>query len=197
MDDPATISRDEEQGKGLRQYGGALYKMIVQCSKCQGKMRVDQGRIPPGEKVKIRCPLCGEIQAYSEQPTSVIRADISEVMPQGVAASPKAGVREQKASPALLRGPQEPSIPSDAFQDFRFPAERSANPASRNKTPEKPRRSGLRAAIFILASLAIIALFALIVNIVLPGPAGKKPAQGLPQFEEQHDTEAPPARSTR
>lgn len=171
--------------------------MIVQCSKCQGKMRVDQDRIPPGEKVKIRCPLCGEIQAYSEQPAGVSPADKPEASPQGVAAAPKAGVRDQKPSPALLRGPQEPSIPSDAFQDFRFPAERGANPASRNKTPEKPRRRGLRAAIFILASLAVIALFALIVNIILPGPAGKKLEQGLPQFEEQHDREAPPARSTR
>lgn len=171
--------------------------MIVQCSKCQGKMRVDQDRIPPGEKVKIRCPLCGEIQAYSEQSTSVTATHKPEVGPPGVAASPKAGVRDQKATPGPLRASQEPSIPPDAFQDFRFPAERSANPGSRTKAPQKPRRRGLRAAIFILASLAVIAVFALIVNIVLPGPAGKKPAQGLPQWEEQNDRETPPARSTR
>jgi predicted Zn finger-like uncharacterized protein len=171
--------------------------MIVQCSKCQGKMRVDQDRIPPGEKVKIRCPLCGEIQAYSGQPHGFVPADKPEIRQQSVSPSPKVAVRGQNASSALSRGPQEPSIPSDAFQDFRFPAERGGNPTSRNRTSEKPRRKGLHAAIFILASLAVIAVFALIVNIVLPGPAGKRPMQGLPQWEEQHDREAPPARPMR
>lgn len=172
-----------------------LVKMIVKCSKCQGKMRVDQSRIPVGEKFKIRCPTCGEIQPFTGQPADSVSSDQQEVMLKDVAIPRKPATPDQSEKAEPQRSPDEFTIPSDAFQSFRFPGERTAGSASRNKSSGNPGpRKGIRVLIFALVSLAIIAAFALIVNVVLPGSGGQKPAVGLPQWEENSHQKAPVSR---
>ncbi len=57
--------------------------MIVKCLKCQDNMRVDESRIPDGEKVKIRCPICGEIQPYTKQRAEAALVEQPEIRLEG------------------------------------------------------------------------------------------------------------------
>lgn len=166
--------------------------MVVKCSKCQGKMRVDQSRIPHGEKVKIRCPLCGEIQPYTEPAAAAVPTGQPEAQARQTAGLQKSAAGERSDALAPTRVPEELTIPADAFQDFRFPAERKPGEQTRNSSSREPRRGkGIGTWIFVLASIAVIIAFALIVNIILPGPAGKTPASGLPQWEENSTQKSP------
>jgi len=149
-------------------------------------MRVDQSRIPEGEKVKIRCPKCGEIQPYVNQAIESGEHE-STVSLQNKARS----TLEKNGS---IKHPEELTIPSDAFQDFRFPAERGpAGQAQNQKSATRPRNR-ISALVIVIISFAIIALFAAIVNIILPGPAGQRPVSGMPEWEERVDGKTPASR---
>jgi hypothetical protein len=111
-------------------------------------MRVDETRIPSGEQVKIRCPHCGAVAEF--------RAQSGPAAP----ASPQTETAAEQPKPSL--DPADHTIPSDAFQNFRFPAEqgRKANPAKRMS-----KRKGWL--VLIIASIIWVALFALTVNLIL------------------------------
>ncbi len=135
--------------------------MIIQCSHCAGSMRVDESRIPKGQRVKIRCPHCKEIGVFQEQltvhesPEPQVRSDTSVVR------------EESPPRPRTSRnGVSEHHLPSDAFESFRFPSEREAPLAEQ---PSKARGFGI--VTWILISLGVIGFFALLVNIILSGPA--------------------------
>jgi hypothetical protein len=132
-------------------------------------MRVDQGRIPPGEKVKLRCPHCGAVQPYDEN--------------SGITTEDRTIVRSDP-EPIYAQPADDITIPSDAFHEFRFPSERRNGKSSGNQTSGKFADRWKSLAFWIAASLGVIILFALIVNIVLPGPASQRPGSGLPQWEE-------------
>jgi hypothetical protein len=67
----------------------------------------------------------------------------------------------------------EPTIPDDAFENFRFPAETD------ERKPERKRMSrAKRVLLWVAISLAVVAFFALLVNVMLPGPTGRKPFVG-------------------
>ena len=71
------------------------------------------------------------------------------------------------AGPASPEGDAEASeiaLPLDAFEEFRFPAEQDVEPVDR-----KSGGRGFGILGWIGLSLAIILLFALVVNLVLPG----------------------------
>lgn len=155
--------------------------MIVQCSTCQKKMRVDQGRIPPGEKVKLRCPHCGTVQPYDEN--------------SGITTEDKPIVRSEPERDTIYAQPADDlTIPSDAFHEFRFPSERRNEKSSAKQTSSKSSGRWTSPAFWIAASLGIIILFALIVNIILPGPASQQPGSGLPQWEDNAPRDVQPAR---
>ncbi len=122
--------------------------MVITCAGCKQKMRIDETRIPPGEKVKIRCPHCGAIGTV---PTD------SEP-----AVSPPHQLKTTAQQPQPSLNPTEHRIPSDAFQNFRFPAEQGRK-ADQKKLMTKRNRLIL----VIIASIVWIALFALIVNLIL------------------------------
>jgi hypothetical protein len=135
-------------------------------------MRLDEGRIPKGGGVKIRCPRCKEID-YVEDPS------LSKSRGQAPAAAGKIDIRTSKdrelsrrSAPAKgnAREESEPSIPDDAFHGFRFPAERETNSSS-----ARTMRPWVRILIWGIVSLAVVAFFALLVNVVLSGPAGNNP----------------------
>ena len=160
-------------------------------------MRVDESRIPDGERVKIRCPICGEIQPYTKQRADTALVDQPEIRLESPTSPQIVVTADRTVENKPAKGPDELTIPADAFQDFRFPAERGAAASRKDATPPAASRKGIRGWIFALVSLGIVAMFALIVNIVLPGPAGKKPDSGLPQWEESSDQKAPASPQTR
>jgi predicted Zn finger-like uncharacterized protein len=135
--------------------------MIIKCSHCAGKMRVDESRIPKGQRFKIRCPHCKGIGVIQDQP-AVDQAAAPEVL------TGASGVGE-KGSPAPRttgNGVSEHTLPSDAFHSFRFPSEREAP-----LVEPPPARRGCGIVTWILVSLGVVAFFALLVNIILSGPA--------------------------
>lgn len=135
--------------------------MIIKCSHCAGKMRVDERRIPDGQKVKVRCPHCKSVGVIQDQPV-VHPAPASEVLSGG----PNV---EKKGSPLPRisgNGVSEHTLPSDAFHSFRFPSEREAP-----LVEAPPAKGGFGLVTWILVSLGVVVFFALLVNIILSGPA--------------------------
>lgn len=144
----------------------AATSMILRCCYCEGLLKVDENSLPLRGPVKIRCPHCRKIGHMPNLPLPA---------PPPATGLPE-GDREQRAYHRLLpledfsRPPSEkdePSIPPDAFHDFRFPAEGESPPQGK-----KPMGRGLKIALWILVSLGVIGFFALLVNIILPGPSG-------------------------
>jgi predicted Zn finger-like uncharacterized protein len=135
--------------------------MIITCPHCEGKMRVDEGRLTSGERTKIRCPHCKQITSVGDQTKQAGRS--GSPGPSFDAAEDRKKASRSKAMD------HEPSFPKDAFQDFRSTAEKGLSAASK-----KPKRSGLKIMIWTVVSLAIVAFFALLVNLILPGPTGQR-----------------------
>jgi len=136
--------------------------MVVRCSHCNGLMRVDENVLPKDPRVKVRCPHCQEIGLLAEMTASeeFLRGEPRETATRDTSSSsPQSGLQPDDSS--------EPTIPSDAFRDFRFPAERQT--VESTKSPGKQR---VRLLVLALVSLAVVAFFALLVNLVLPGPLG-------------------------
>jgi predicted Zn finger-like uncharacterized protein len=157
--------------------------MIIRCAHCQGTMRVDEKDLPDRPKVKVRCPHCrgiGYIEHKFPRPTQA-------------ASSPAEGPTT-KSNRAKFQLPQQVtdkteieydiSIPADAFKEFRFPAEQDSNGRSRNGIGNGAT-IGLKTVILVVASLITVVFFALLVNMILPGPAGVKGAIRAVQPEEE------------
>jgi predicted Zn finger-like uncharacterized protein len=150
--------------------------MIITCPHCDEKMRVDESRLPSVERAKVRCPHCKEIISLGDQakqPGQVGAPGISAEGPQRAASSgPGAMAGERKNVARGKAMDHEPTFPKDAFQNF-----------------QGPRSSTLKIILWIVGSAAIIGFFALLVNLVLPGPYGDrsigrsgKTEQTLPQM---------------
>jgi predicted Zn finger-like uncharacterized protein len=158
--------------------------MIIKCPHCDGKMKVDESRLSSGEQAKIRCPHCKEICSVRDPAQQSSRPES--------AGSASDKIKVAKSPSSEKRTDHDPTLPKDAFQNFRFPAETEAPPA-----PKKPARSALKTVIWVVVSLAVVAFFALLVNIVLPGPNGERlffsPAitqQAYPEMPLEHENQA-------
>jgi predicted Zn finger-like uncharacterized protein len=156
--------------------------MIVKCSHCIGMMRVDESRLKPGRRLKVRCPHCRGIGIVA--PTTARSLDESNEADQ---------LAENEGSPgtAAFEAPDA----TEADQESKwvmFPAEEDGE-SPRKKTPPKKRR--LRLIIFGLASLAVIGFFALLVNVILPGPPPKGSGVMDPTFIPSGPDRTDPARS--
>lgn len=155
--------------------------MIVRCCQCEGKMRIDESALPKGQTVKVRCPHCSAVGCMPEVPLT------------DAAGSGKSGHESEYVS--LL--PPEPLPPTpakaeaefdpDAFRDFRFPAERDAPLPKRTLPVSRTRRLAVWAAI----SVAVVLLFALLVNLILPGPTGRKQVIHTAPGEERPSSQSP------
>jgi len=137
-------------------------------------MRLDESRIPKGGGVKIRCPRCKEID-YVEDPSlskkrgATPQQEAGSKVESRTTKGPEPSLPSASAKNDPSRG-GEPTIPDDAFQGFRFPAERE-----RNSSSKKMLSVWVKFVIWAIVSLAVVAFFALLVNVVLSGPAGTKP----------------------
>jgi len=134
-------------------------------------MRVDLGTVPSGKRVRVRCPHCNGIGLVEHEsfagedpaPGATRSTRVAGKSPgtrQAPAAGPADSTEEDTA------GVWEPSVPSDAFRDFRFPAEAQLQPSEGIAS-----RFRSRAILWIGVSLGIVLFFAALVNILLRGPA--------------------------
>ena len=133
-------------------------------------MRVDETRIPSGGRIKVRCPHCQGV-GFAEHDSEDSSADKERISEPAAERNPL----QPGASSASEFPPEETSagfdlrIPEDSFRAFRFPAEEDADRPARRRTG-----TGMKILLWAGISLAVIAIFALLVNIILPGPHGGK-----------------------
>ncbi len=152
--------------------------MILKCPKCNGMMKIDENVIPKTASFKVRCPHCSEIDTvpYPASPEPVAQSASGETPSAPESHQPVPQEREPEAPRSAGQTPEgaDVSLPPDAFGRFRFPAEK--------ETQEKPKRQmgrGTRILLWAGLSLAVVVFFALLVNFVLPGPAGQKSDLGF------------------
>ena len=139
--------------------------MIVRCCYCEGVLRVDEKSLPTGRRAKIRCPHCKQIGYMPGVPLPGAAQEDAEAQ---APAEPREHPRLLPLDESSPAAAEEPTMPRDAFQSFRFPAEQKES----RQQPKMATRRGLRLAVWVIVSLAVVGLFALLVNLILPGPAG-------------------------
>ena len=145
--------------------------MVIKCSDCKTLLRLDAKKMTEGSNSSVRCPKCGaegllEMSTIEYDGSAGLLSDHQQVLPT----SADNGVTNIKpAGPSavnLLSGnPHEMTMPEDAFREFRFPVE-GDSPSDRGPIWSfRPRMIVLGA-----VSILVIAVFATLVNIILPGP---------------------------
>ncbi len=132
--------------------------MIVECPHCSQLLQTAQSSLSDIHDLNVRCPLCsgeGTLAGVGSE------KDLSPVS-QGIRKN-----QTRKADDALKAQtlPSDLTIPEDAFNHFRFPAETEA---LRTRAPRFGK--SFRKPLFALASILVVILFAALVNIILPGP---------------------------
>ncbi|MEW6348312.1 MAG: MJ0042-type zinc finger domain-containing protein [Thermodesulfobacteriota bacterium] len=136
--------------------------MVVKCSHCFGLMRVDDARIPAEKTVRVRCPHCRGIGTVGPLEPAALAQEDGPDIPGSVETAPTAGEKELATD--------RPQVLFDPLDDIRFPEE--PRPAM---SVAKSEGRWLTFAIWAGISLAVVGIFALLVNLVLPGPGKSKP----------------------
>jgi hypothetical protein len=147
-------------------------------------MKIDDTGLHGDRSIKVKCPHCEVALSMVthaprwEKPPSA-RPD-TKGSDTGIPA-PESGVFQDEKGPEVLpvntEGIWDEEIPQGAF----FPAEQDAGPTLRSWMA-----SSLKTFIWIVVSVAVVALFALIVNLTLPGPAGDRGAAGFRAPKMEH-----------
>lgn len=151
--------------------------MVIRCAHCQGTMRLDEKNIPDKPKVKVRCPHCRGIGYIENTLAPNPPPSLLDEQPVSQPDQSKFELREPLTDKSEME--YDVSLPHDAFKDFRFPAEQDRQNNSRKTA------IGLKTIVLAVASLVVIIFFALLVNIILPGPAGIKGVSGAVQSQEE------------
>jgi predicted Zn finger-like uncharacterized protein len=156
--------------------------MILKCSHCGGMMKVDEAKIPANRRFKVRCPHCEQIDVVTHQ----------SFIPEPPRRAPQAPAAEQpipRETKPSSRGSATSSAVQRSIGDIHFPADTGDVELSERKFLSRKTRLICWA----VGSLLWVALFALLVNLVLPGPYGGRPVTGLPP---QEDTASAPEGSS-
>ena len=151
--------------------------MVIRCAHCQGTMRLDEKNLPDKPKVKVRCPHCRGIGYIENTSAPNPLPSLSDEQPVSQPYPSKFELREPLTD--KLEMEYDVSMPHDAFNEFRFPAEQDRHRNSRKTA------IGLKTIILAVASLVVIIFFALLVNIILPGPSGITGVPGAVQSQEE------------
>lgn len=133
--------------------------MIVECPHCNQLLQTDEDNLSEGKALEAQCPKCSgqgtvEVIGKGYDRNSLTETGAKNLKPE---VDKPGKVSESQGS--------DFTIPEDAFKNFRFPAEiealRSTNPGFKRN---------FRLLVFAGLSIFVVAFFASIVNIVLPGP---------------------------
>lgn len=143
--------------------------MVVKCFNCQTLLKVEADRVPVGGQVNVRCPKCGsEGIILAPQNPNDPNADLfqqTEAPETKITETETDLMKDQPSSKTKAHGnASELTLPEDAFRDFRFPAEIES---SVKKGIIVSHRANLIT--FLIVSILVVALFAALVNIILPG----------------------------
>jgi predicted Zn finger-like uncharacterized protein len=150
--------------------------MVVKCFYCESLLHVDENRIPGDQDVRVRCPKCGKegLIQKAENPLGSIADHSPVIEPSGPSLTEQSPMTEKKMDQSSSKRSAsgkagELTLPEDAFNNFRFPAETGA---PNQKKSFWSSRSALIA--FVAVSVLVVIFFAALVNIILPGlpPAG-------------------------
>ncbi len=162
--------------------------MLIRCTHCQGSMRLDNKDLGDKPRIKIRCPHCQGV-GYIENRSAPkpIPNPIPEPIPQASPPEEPPLIQPYTSKlelPGSLSDKPEmkydASLPEDAFNGFRFPAEQEDRRNNSRNT-----YTGRKIIILAVASLVVVLFFALLVNIILPGPVGIKGVSGTLEPEEE------------
>ncbi len=146
--------------------------MVVKCSHCFGLMRVDDARIPPEKAVRVRCPHCRGIGTVGPLDTPSVGEERGPDIPKPLDPMTTTGEKEPPS--------EKPPVLFDPLDDIRFPEEpRSVESAV------KPDEKWRTIAIWVGVSLAVVGIFALLVNLLLPGPGPRQSATPTEHIEPQ------------
>lgn len=133
--------------------------MIVECPYCKQFLQTGETCLSETRDLRVRCPLCsgeGTLAGMNQN------SDLPPVNQKiGKDRSSQAG-DEVKSVHTL---PSDLTIPEDAFNHFRFPAETET---SRTGSPRFGK--SFTKPMFALLSILVVIFFAALVNIILPGP---------------------------
>lgn len=157
--------------------------MIVQCPHCDEFLRLDKtGPLQP-RSLEVKCPKCfGEGFFLS-------RTKTSRETCEDCAVETKLESSNRKEPKSIESESSDFTIPEDAFNSFRFPAEEKSVQNHREGMDRKRRLT-----IFVGASILVVAIFAAVVNLVLPGPSPYKLENtGLPVDADFHENSKAPS----
>lgn len=133
--------------------------MIVKCPHCNQLLQTGETCLSDTSNMRVRCPLCsGEGMLAGANQNS----DLPPVTQKIWKDRPAEAEDVVKAGHTL---PSDLTIPEDAFNHFRFPAETET---SRTGSPRFGK--SFRKPLFALVSIIVVIFFAALVNIILPGP---------------------------
>ncbi len=153
--------------------------MIVRCALCKGQMKLDEASLPDRPRIKVRCPHCQGI-GYVERPALYDTTLENDTAVQAASDSFGTTAEFRRKELGFETDSHEPSVPTDAFKEFHFPSEKRDEPQV-----HESRSRGRKILLWAVISLAVVAFFALIVNIVLPGPSG---GQGMLRAVQPHES---------
>lgn len=132
--------------------------MIVECPHCNQLLQTPETDPLHGKDLDVRCPVCsggGILTGASQEAVSTSLGEQSNE-------KKKLSTHDSSKSGQTL--PSDLSIPEDAFNHFRFPAETEALRSSVSRFGKLYQKL-----LFAVISLIVVIFFAVLVNIVLPG----------------------------
>jgi predicted Zn finger-like uncharacterized protein len=145
--------------------------IILKCTHCGGMMKVDEAKVPPNRKFKARCPHCQNVDVVSSESIALQGSSVGPLaapavqQPTTLVTPPPVVARD--SGPSLVVPPTE--------QEIHFPADLQDEPPARQRMSQRNKLI-----CWAVGSLLWVALFALLVNLILPGPYGGPPVTGLP-----------------
>jgi predicted Zn finger-like uncharacterized protein len=133
--------------------------MIVKCTFCESLMRVDHERLGTRNKVKVRCPHCQNVGLVGGRPLAYESAKSKRK------SSGSSGILSHVPEKVATRNEPTGEALPESEDEYLFPSEQKDFSYSRSTEGK-----GIHIFLWIMASLIVILLFAMLVNFVLPGP---------------------------
>lgn len=142
--------------------------MVVKCFNCQTLLKADVDRVPEGGQANVRCPKCGSKgiilapQSPNDPKTDLFQQ--TETLENKTVETETDLMKDQHPSKTKVPAKaSELTLPEDAFRDFRFPAE--IEPSVKKGIIMSHKANLIT---FLIVSILVVALFAALVNIILP-----------------------------
>ena len=147
-------------------------------------MKVDDSRLPADKPGKVRCPHCDRICPADPRRDLSDQFQINSEAARDDAADARVPPAESEEVPppgahGAAKSPPAVSQPSEDDNDFVFPAEQGGR-----RSRERSMGTGGRVILWTALSFLVMAFFALVVNVLLPGPPKTSFPTGIGRNQE-------------